>query len=410
MNREFDVIIVGGGAAGIGAARRLAMSGLSVMVLEAQSRLGGRAWTQEIAGLPLDIGCGWLHSAERNSLVRVASSAGLALDRSRAAWGQQFRDLGFAPQDQAAARQALDAWMQRLRETRESSDCAADALQDGNEWNPFIRAIVGYISGAGLDRLSASDYLAYDEASTDSNWRSPHGLGALVAGSFPQGVSLQLATPVQQVELRADGLDIQTPSGGLRARAMILAVSTAVLSGDSIKLPRELDPWRAAARWLPLGRNEKLFLEIVGETPFERETQVLGNPRDACTGSYYIRPLDLPVVECFLGGPSAAIVEEKGAAAAFAFALEQLGALFGADIRNRLRPLAASNWGRSQLIGGAYSYAVPGHANARAALARPFDHRVFFAGEATSRDEFSTAHGAFDSGTRAAEEAIAALQ
>jgi monoamine oxidase len=300
--------------------------------------------------------------------------------------------------------------MQRLRETRKSTDRAADALQAGSEWNPFIQAIVGFISGARLDRLSASDYLAYDEASTESNWRSPDGLGALVASSFPPRISLHLATPMQRMELQADGLSVRTPSGSLRARAVILAVSTAVLCGETIKLPGELDPWRDAARLLPLGRNEKLFLEIIGEAPFERETQVLGNPRDASTGSYYLRPLGLPVIECFLGGPSAGIVEEEGAAAAFGFALDQLSALFGADIRKKLRPLAASNWCRSKLIGGAYSYALPGHAGARAALARPFDRCVFFAGEATSRDEFSTAHGAFDSGIRAAEEVIAALE
>ena len=96
-------------------------------------------------------------------------------------------------------------------------------------------------------------------------------------------------------------------------------------------------------------------------------------------------------------------------AAAFDFSLTQIAALFGADIRGALRPLAASNWGRSKFVGGAYSYALPGQAQARVALARPFENRVFFSGEATSRDEFSTAHGAFDTGVRAAEEVIRAL-
>jgi monoamine oxidase len=182
-----------------------------------------------------------------------------------------------------------------------------------------------------------------------------------------------------------------------------------VLAGDSIELPRQLDPWREAARVLPLGRNEKLFLEIIGQAPFEKDTQVLGNPRDACTGSYYMRPLDMPVVECFMGGGSARIVEEQGPAAAFEFALGQMSALFGAQIRRHLRPMAASSWGRSMRVGGAYSYALPGMAGARKALAQPFEQCIFFAGEATSPDEFSTAHGAYDSGTRAADEVVAAL-
>lgn len=409
MNSDFDVVIVGGGAAGIGAARRLASSGLATLLLEAGSRLGGRAHTQEIAGLDLDLGCGWMHSAEKNAWVAIADDAGIQLDQSRAAWGTQYRDLGFAAGEQAMARQGFERWTRRLADVRSTSDRASDALDPGNSWNTYIRDVVGYISGAQLEDLSATDYLAYDEASTESNWRSPSGLGALIAGSFPAGVTLRLATPVQAIGVEGPGVTVATARGTLRARAAILTVSTAVLAGESISLPVQLDPWRAAAKLLPLGHNEKLFLEIVGDAPFETETQVIGDPRARCTGSYYIKPLDLPVVECFLGGESARMAQELGSAAAFAFALDQLAGLFGADIRGRLRPLTASSWSRSVRVGGAYSYALPGQAGARQLLAKPFEQRVFFAGEATCADEFSTAHGAHDSGVRAADEAIVAL-
>ncbi len=128
------------------------------------------------------------------------------------------------------------------------------------------------------------------------------------------------------------------------------------------------------------------------------------------TASYYIRPMGSPLIECFFGGEGARFVEEGGPAAGFDFAMEQLCALFGADIRSSLRPLGASNWTQMQYIGGAYSYALPGYASARRELARPFEDRLFFAGEATSAGDFSTVHGAHDSGVRAADEAIAALK
>jgi monoamine oxidase len=60
-------------------------------------------------------------------------------------------------------------------------------------------------------------------------------------------------------------------------------------------------------------------------------------------------------------------------------------------------------------VGGAYSHALPGHAAARKDLALPFEERLLVAGEAIHPDDFSTAHGAYESGRRAAEEAIAAL-
>ncbi len=402
--------IVGGGAAGVGAARRLASSGLTTLLLEAGSRLGGRAWTHEIRGLDLDLGCGWLHSADRNSWAGIAKAAGVRLDQSRAAWGMQYRGLGFPPVEQVAARETFGQWMHRLAESPPASDCAADALVAGSPWNSYVQVIVGFISGAALQRLSVADYMAYDENSTEENWRAPTGYGALVARSFPRAVTLSLANPVEGLALETQGVRLTTRTGTIRARAAILTVSTAVLAADTIKLPAELEPWRENARLLPLGHNEKMFLEITGDSPFERETQLLGNPRDVRTGSYYIRPMDMPVIECFLGGDGTRVLTEQGPAAAFAFALDQLATLFGAGVRAVLRPLAASSWAREARIGGAYSYALPGHAQARAALARPFEQRVFFAGEATSAGDFSTAHGAHDSGVRAANEVIAALK
>jgi len=409
MSADIDVLIVGGGAAGIGAARRLATSGLAVMLIEATSRLGGRAWTQEVSGLPLDMGCGWLHSADRNSWTRIAEASGFTIDRRDPAWGKQYGDLGFTRAEQAEARRAFEAWIERMTDTPPASDCAADALEPGGPWNAYLQALSGFISGARLEHMSIADYLAYDNAATEENWRLPTGYGTLIAASFPAGIALRLATPAEGIELDRDGVAIATPGGAIRARAAIVTVSTAVLAGDAIKLPAALDPWRQAARLLPLGRDEKLFLEILGDSVFAPETQVLGDPRDARTGAYYIRPLERPVIECFVGGEGARAVEEEGPVAGFTYAIDQIVALFGSDVRGKLQPLVASTWCRMAQIGGAYSYAVPGQAAARDALARSFEQRLFFAGEATNTRDFSTAHGAHDSGVRAAEEAMAAL-
>jgi monoamine oxidase len=409
MSTDWDVVIIGGGAAGIGAARCLVTGELSTLVLEAAQRIGGRAHTVNVAGHALDLGCGWLHSADRNPWVAIADASGFAVERRRPAWGQQYRDLGFSPADQDASDEAYAAWHGRLMSDPPQSDCAADALEPGGIWNGYLQAMSGYISGAGLERLSIADYLAYDAASTRYNWRVPDGYGTLVAASLPPGVALRLATPVEAINLEAAGVSIATRAGRINARAAILTVSTAVIVGGTIGLPPELDEWRHAAAGLPLGRNEKLFLEIVGDNSFEPETHVIGDPRNARTGSYYIRPFGRAVIEGFFGGEGTEVLAEHGPAAGFAYAVEELAALFGSDVRRRLRPLAVSNWSRMDHIGGGYSYALPGKAEARITLARPFDGRLFFAGEATHRHDFSTAHGAYQSGVRAADEVMAAL-
>ena len=409
MSTDADVVIVGAGAAGIAAARRLATSGLSAMVLEATGRIGGRAWTCDVAGLRLDLGCGWLHSADRNPWTRVAEAAGFAVDRRTSAWGRQYRDLGFSQTEQAAAAQAFTDWRRRMMKTPPASDCAADALEPDGEWNAYLQAMSGFLTGAGLERISVADYLAYDAASTGCNWRAPAGYGSLVAASLPRPIDLRLSTPVESIELNSRAVVLGTPVGAVRARAAILTVSTAVLAGGMIALPRALDPRRDAAARLPLGRNEKLFLEIAGDSSFAPETRVLGNPRDRGTGVYFIRPFGWAVIECFLGDQGARMIEDMGPTAGFAHAIDELAALFGSAVSRNLRPLVASSWSRMTHVGGAYSHALPGHAAARGDLAHPFEERLFFAGEATHVHDYSTAHGAYDSGVRAAGEAIAAL-
>ena len=410
MSAGYDVVIIGGGAAGIGAARTLATSGCSILVLEASSRLGGRAWTVEIAGYRLDLGCGWLHSGDRNSWSRVAKEAGVAVDRRPAKWGVQFRNLCFSPDEQKAARAAFAAWMERLAEAPPPSDRAADALPKDGEWNGYVQAIGGFISGASLERVSVADYLAYDAAATDVNLRARGGYGDLIVASIPAGVSLRLSTPVEEIEFESQGVTVRTQDGAVHARAAILTVSASVLAGETIKAPKGLDPWREAASSLPLGRNEKLFLEVVGDSPFAPENHELGNPRDALTAAYYIRPFGWNVIECFFGGEGARMIEENGPTAGFDHAIGELVSLFGTEVRRNLKPLVASSWSRTTRIGGAYSYALPGGAEARKQLARPFEDRLFFAGEATNETDFSTAHGAHDSGVRAAGEALTALR
>jgi monoamine oxidase len=236
MSTDADVVIVGAGAAGIGAARRLATSGLSAIVLEATARVGGRAWTCHVAGLALDLGCGWLHSADRNPWTGIAEGAGFAVDRCAPGWGRQYHDIGFSQTEQAAARRAYATWEQRMATARPASDCVADALEPEGDWNPYLQAISGFMNGAALEQISVADHTAYDAASTGYNWRTPAGYGTVIAASLPHPIDLRLSTPVQCVELEQDGVELTTPAGAVRAWAAILTVSTAVLAGSAIRL------------------------------------------------------------------------------------------------------------------------------------------------------------------------------
>jgi monoamine oxidase len=128
---------------------------------------------------------------------------------------------------------------------------------------------------------------------------------------------------------------------------------------------------------------------------------LIGNLTRAATGSYYLRPFGRPLIEAFFGGRLAQAAERG---AFFEFAATELKILLGSDIRARLRPLVEANWARDPFARGSYSYALPGHADARTMLATPVDGRLFFA---CSRHDFTTAHGAYLTGVEAAEEVLA---
>ena len=396
-----DVVIVGAGAAGVSAARRLANRGHAVLLVDALDRIGGRAWTATVAGLPLDLGCGWLHSAERNPWVAVAEAYGHAVDRTPTAWGTQWRNLGFPAGDQDAAWGAFAGWEARLRDPL-PGDCAVDALPAGGEWNAYIDALSGYINGAPLAELSIADYVSYDDAASEANWRLPRGYGALVEAEAA-GLPRALGTIVSEIAHAPGGVTLATDRGTLRARAAIVTVPSDVLAAGALRLPPGFAPAIAAAACVPLGLADKLFLSIADAEALPVDGHLLGNPHDPCTGSYYLRPFGRPVIEGFFGGRAARALEAAGDSARVDFAIGELRALLGGEVADGLNVLAASCWGRVPSIRGSYSHALPGHAAARAVLAARHDERILLAGEACSAHDFSTAHGARATGLAAAD-------
>ena len=109
-----DVAIIGAGAAGLGAAHALTGSGLSVIVLEARDRLGGRAWTvQASPEVTFDVGCGWLHSPDKNSYVPIARKLGFELNKDLPPWRERAfgkREIGSGPWQSNARRAYRFVW------------------------------------------------------------------------------------------------------------------------------------------------------------------------------------------------------------------------------------------------------------------------------------------------------------
>ncbi len=406
---EVDVAVIGAGSAGIGAARRLAEDGTRrVLVLEARDRVGGRVNTIAPAGFPLDRGAEWLHSADRNPLSPIAQSLGFSVHRRPPEWTSRLARSGQgAEADWLATREAQSR--ARRKAAAESEDRSlASVLPPGGRWNQLLDATSTWGNGAELERVSVKDYVRYDEHSTNTNWRLGEGYGRLFE-KLAEGLPIALETPVARIDHRGRAVRLDTAHGAVTAARVIVTVPTSILAGEILRFDPPLPDKIAAAAGLPLGVDNKLFIGLNGPASgIGRDEFLVGSTTRRETMSYQIRPLDRPAIYCFFGGRFAAGMEREGGAAMFAFAADELAGILGNDIRQRISLLAATGWLSDPWSRGSYSYAAPGHAGDRAVLAAPVDDRLFFAGEATSPNFFSTAHGAFTSGVAAAEAVLAA--
>ncbi|HWK97709.1 MAG TPA: NAD(P)/FAD-dependent oxidoreductase [Pseudolabrys sp.] len=409
MNKNsVEVAIIGGGAAGIAAARKLATQGIDCLIIEARERLGGRAFTiHHPSGNALDMGCGWLHSADCNPWVAIATAQGRIFDKALPPWERLTMTNIVPAETQRAFRQAMGQLFARVSEAAATGiDCpVSDLLPADGRWNGMLNAVMTYIAGAELGLMSTIDLNRYED--TELNWRLVGGYGAMIA-AHGDGLPAALGCEAMRIDHSGKRIVIETSKGNIEADRVIVTLPTSIIGSNEHLFYPTLPAKTQAARGLPLGLDDKLFITLEGAEEFEVESRVFGRTDRAGTGNYHFRPFGRPLIECYLAGQLARDLEAAGEPAFFDFAVSELTALFGANFAKRLKPIALHRWGSDPYARGAYSYAVPGAADQRAVLAAPVNDRLFFAGEACSRHDFSTAHGAFVTGSEAADRILVA--
>jgi monoamine oxidase len=405
---HIDVAIIGAGAAGLGAAHALQGSGCSTLILEARDRIGGRAQTVSLPdNVIFDVGCGWLHSADKNPFVPIAEQLGFAINRHRPPWQQQTFDAGFPRAEREEFIATMNDFFARAEDAAETGADrpASDFLIPGNRWNAQIDAVSTYINGCELNQVSIHDMAAYED--TEINWRVAKGYGALIA-AYGAACTIALNTQVTSIDHSGPRIVLHTSRGTLTADQIIVTVSTDLIARENIRFTPALPGKVDAAAGLPLGLADKVMLALATPNDLPPDGNLRGRSGTVKTGAYHLRPQGMACIEGYFGGAYARELEDAGEGALAQAAIEEIAGLLGNDFRKRLTPLATSRWAHDEFARGSYSHALPGHAGDRTILAAPVDGRLFFAGEATSANFFSTAHGALESGFRAAREALAA--
>ena len=406
---DVDLLIVGAGAAGIAAGRRAHAEKARVLLLEASGRLGGRCITDTtLFGLPFDLGAHWLRYPTGNPLAALA--AGVGLEVYPAPRGQVVR-VGPRNAREAELENFLTTLVRAHRAIEtggRGGDVAAARLlpPDLGNWQSTVEFILGpYACGKGLDQVSAADLARAGERDIASFCRQ--GYGALLA-KLAAGLPVRLSTPVTLIDWDRRGVDVTTAKGRLRARTVIVTVSTNVLAAGKIAFKPE--PSRRlldAAHNLALGSYDHIALAMPGnplglqadDLVFEQSS---GRRTAALLGR--VSGTDLHLVD--VAGEFGRSLAAGGEPAMLDFARNWLASLFGADVKSAIRRSQVTRWNQEPWVLGATSAATPGNADARQALMEALGTRVWFAGEAAHATKWGTVDGAWESGERAALAAL----
>jgi len=408
---EVDVVIIGAGAAGIAAARRVAAANRRYALIEAGPRVGGRCATDtKIFGVPYDLGAHWIHNPDANPLVAAAKGA---LDVYPAPRTQTLR-VGPRPARDSELETFLASVLRAHRARTDLGKAKADfpatrqLPKDLFDWQSTIEFIMGPLAtGKDLNEISAFDMARALDRDSDAFCRQ--GYGALLA-KLAAGLPVQLSTPVDAVAWGKQ-LAVDTPKGNILARAAIVTVSTNVLTSDKIEFipPLPKRPLDAAAK-LALGSYDHIALEMPGNPlGLQRDDMVFEQASGTRTAALLanVSGTGLHLVE--VAGAFGRELSAQGEAAMVDFAGEWLSSMFGSNAKRAIKRSHATRWNADPLALGAMSAVAPGSDAARKILMEPIGGKIWFAGEAVHETQWGTVAGAWESGTRAAEAALRKL-
>ena len=404
-----DVLVIGAGGAGLTAAKELAKSGVSTLVLEARDRIGGRAFTDTSLGVPWDRGCSWLHSSNINPWVTYAKQNGFELvpDRFPLHFYDQSRRMDGA---ETAGYRAVEERMYREldRAGRRGLDIPAESAMTqatlADPWYPM--AMVGLTGWEGIEPANFSSLDTWQYVEDGEDLMIPRGYGSLLA-HYAKGVDVRLNAPVSRIRWGARGVTAETDAGTISGRVAVVALPSALIADGALIfspfLPVEV---LQAHHDLPLGLLDKVALKFKKNIFPSETTEVLQLRReDGRNMRFLTRHWDSNVCVALAPGRLARELEAAGEAAAIEHALAELATMLGGDIRRQFDRGAATAWAADPYARGAYSHCVPGRFGAREILTRPVGDRIVFAGEHIVQSAYGTLHGAHLSGIRAAAEA-----
>jgi monoamine oxidase len=408
LPREADIVVIGAGAAGIAAARRIQAANRKVIVVEAASQIGGRCQTDiSTFDVPFDRGARWMHNPETNPMIKLARAAGLEI--TTAPSGQKIR-IGRRNARPGETEEFLAALVRANRAIDDASrksdiSCAAVLPKDLGDWAGTAEFLLGAnFAGKDLKDVSVVDKARAQDRNTAIACRQ--GLGTLIA-RLGEPIPLSLSTPANRISWGSRDVMVETPAGKIVARAAVITVSSNVLAAGNIKFGPDI-PKRTldAAAKLSLGSYDRIALQMPGNPlGLARDDIIIEQSTSTRTALLFANMGASSLCSIDVAGSFGRDLSAQGEQAMVAFAVEWLTKLFGSDAAAAVKKSSATRWNAAPFALGAMSVAAPGTQPSRKILSEPIGC-MYLAGEATHETLWGTIDGAWESGERAAEAAL----
>jgi monoamine oxidase len=409
LPREADIVVIGAGAAGIAAARRIMAANRKVIVVEAAGQIGGRCLTDTATfDVPFDRGARWMHNPDTNPMITLGRNAGL--DIYPAPLGQKIR-IGRRNARAGETEEFLAALVRANRAIDDASrgrtdvSCASVLPKDLGDWAGTVEFMLGAnATGKDLKEISVIDKARAQERNAAIACRQ--GMGTLIA-KLGEQIPLSLSTPASRIAWSGRDVAVETPAGKIAARAAIVTVSSNVLTAGNIKFTpdipkRQLD----AAAKLSLGSYDHIVLQLPrNPLGLSHDDIIIEQSASTRTALLFANMGSSALCSIDVAGSFGRDLSAQGEPAMIAFAVEWLTKLFGSEATSAIRKSSATRWNAAPFALGAMSVAAPGGQPSRKILTEPIGC-MFLAGEATHETMWGTVDGAWESGERAAEAAL----
>jgi monoamine oxidase len=411
------VVVIGGGISGLAAAKKLKEKGFTVIVLEAQDKVGGRIRTDRSLGVAFDEGASWIHEPKGNPITNLASQSGAityltsddsveVFDVNGTAYSDtvltnsenQFENALNAVRTAGTQTQSFQTVFNSLYPTQ-----ANDRL-----WKYMLSAYLEFNTGGDISKLS-SKFFDDDEAFSGSDVIITNGYDK-VTDFLATGLDVRLNTRVSSINYSNAKVTINANGNTIEADYVVVSVPLGVLKNNAITFTPSLPTNKINAISNTNMGNVNKFL-LVWDTAFwDTNLQYIGyTPETKDKFNYFLNIKKFTPsngLMTFALGDYATVTETMPDSQIINEIMLNLKSIYGNSIPNPTNFLR-TKWGQNINSYGAYSYPTNGSTSADFDIvSNEVNNKVFFAGEHTIREYRATVHGAYLSGIREANKII----